>query len=119
MPGSVFSPLSVGTHGLLRDGAGLVQSALDILAVVGPGGEVVDYSLRPPERLGFARRAERDGLVAHLSDVLPMSADDLARKLQLPAAERLGRLTDLEPDAAVRRQEAGDVRALHPGKERA
>src|SRR5439155_23125441 len=27
VPGSVFSPLSVGTHGLIRDGAGLVQNA--------------------------------------------------------------------------------------------
>ncbi|HXN01420.1 MAG TPA: DNA-processing protein DprA, partial [Candidatus Dormibacteraeota bacterium] len=26
VPGSVFSPLSVGTHGLIRDGAGLVQN---------------------------------------------------------------------------------------------
>src|SRR4029077_17982618 len=29
VPGSVFSALSVGTHGLLRDGAGLVQNARD------------------------------------------------------------------------------------------
>ena len=38
VPGSVFSPLSVGTHVLLRDGAGLVQNARDILAGVGRGG---------------------------------------------------------------------------------
>lgn len=42
VPGSGFSPLSVGPHGLLRDGAGLVQNARDILAVVGRGGEVLD-----------------------------------------------------------------------------
>jgi DNA processing protein len=119
VPGSVFSPLSVGTHGLLRDGAGLVQNARDILAVIGRGGEVLDDPLVPPERLGFALRPERDGIVAHLSDVLALSAADIARKLQLPVSEVLGRLTALELDGAVRRQEAGYVRALRRGKERA
>jgi DNA processing protein len=117
VPGSVFSPLSVGTHGLLRDGAGLVQNARDILAVVGRGGEVLDDPLLPPERLQFALRPERDGMVAHLSDVLAMSAADLARKLQLPVSEVLGRLTALELDGAVRRQEAGYIRALRRGKD--
>ncbi len=119
VPGSVFSPLSVGTHGLLRDGAGLVQNARDILAVIGLGGEVLDDPLLPPERLGFDLRPERDGIVAHLSDVLALSAADIARKLQLPVSEVLGRLTALELDGAVRRQEAGYVRALRRGKERA
>jgi DNA processing protein len=119
VPGSVFSPLSVGTHGLLRDGAGLVQNARDILAVVGLTREVLDDPLLPPERLGFALRPDRDGIVAHLSDVLALSAADIARKLQLPVSEVLGRLTALELDGAVRRQEAGYVRALRPGKERA
>ena len=58
-------------------------------------------------------------MVAHLSDVLPLSAADVARKLQLPVSEVLGRLTALELDGAVRRQEAGYVRALRRGKERA
>ena len=119
VPGSVFSPLSVGTHGLLRDGAGLVQNARDVLAVIGRGGEVLDDPLLPPERLRFALPPERDGLVAHLSDVLALSAADLARKLHLPVAEVLGRLTALELDGAVRRHEAGYVRALRRGKERA
>jgi len=119
VPGSVFSPLSVGTHGLLRDGAGLVQNARDVLAALGSGGEVLDDPLLPPERLGFALRPERDGILAHLSDVLALSAADIARKLKLPVSEVLGRLTALELDGAVRRQEAGYVRALHRGKERA
>src|SRR5437667_149058 len=34
VPGSVFSPLSVGTHGLIRDGARLVQNARDVLAAL-------------------------------------------------------------------------------------
>jgi DNA processing protein len=117
VPGSVFSALSVGTHGLLRDGAGLVQNARDVLAVLGRGGEVLDDPLAAPDGLGFTLRPERDGIVAHLSDVLTLSAADIARKLQLPVSEVLGRLTALELDGAVRRHEAGYVRALRRGKD--
>ncbi len=119
VPGSIFSPLSVGTHALLRDGAGLVQNARDVLAVLGLGGEVLDDPLPAPRTLGFALSPGHDGIVAHLSDVLALSAADIARKLQLPVAEVLGRLTALELDGAVRRHEAGYVRALRRGKERA
>jgi DNA processing protein len=117
VPGSVFSALSVGTHGLLRDGAGLVQNARDVLAVIGLGGEVLDDPLNPPDRLRLALRPERDGIVSHLSDVLALSAADIARKLQLPVSEVLGRLTALELDGAVRRHEAGYVRALRRSKD--
>src|SRR5882762_8803597 len=119
VPGSVFSALSVGTHALIRDGAGLVQNARDVMAALALGGEVLDDPLGAPERLGFALRPERDGIVAHLSDVLPLSAAEVARKLQLPVSEVLGRLTALELDGAVRRHEAGYIRALRKGKERA
>jgi DNA processing protein len=119
VPGSIFSALSVGAHSLLRDGAGLVQNARDVLAVLGLGGEVLDDPLATPKRLGFALLPERDGILAHLSDVLALSAADIARKLQLPVAEVLGRLTALELDGAVRRHGAGYIRSLRRGKERA
>jgi len=119
VPGSIFSPLSVGTHALIRDGAGLVQNARDILAALGVGREVLDDPLAAPSRLGFGLPAERDGILVHLSDVLAVSAAELARKLHLPIAEVLGRLTSLELDGAVRRHEAGYVRALRRAKERA
>lgn len=117
VPGSVFSPLSVGAHALLRDGAGLVQNARDVLAVLGSGREVLDDPLAPPKRLGFALPAERDGILFHLSDVLPLDAAEVARKLQLPVAEVLGRLTALELDGAVRRRQDGFVRALRRDKD--
>ena len=119
VPGSVFSPLSVGTHSLLRDGAGLVQNARDVLAALDLGGEVLDDPLAPPKGLGFELRRERDGILAHLSDVLAVNAAEVARKLQLPVAEVLGRLTALELEGAVKRHEGGYVRALRRGKERA
>ena len=119
VPGSVFSPLSVGTHGLLRDGAGLVQNARDVLAVLELGGEVLDDPLPPPSGLGFRLPQERDGILSHLSDVLAVNAAELARKLQLPVAEVLGRLTALELAGAVKMHQGGYVRALRRGKERA
>jgi DNA processing protein len=119
VPGSVFSPLSVGTHGLIRDGAGLVQNARDVMAALGVTQEVLDDPLSAPKSLGLALPAERDGIVLHLSDVLALSAAEIARKLQLPIAEVLGRLTALELDGAVRRHHDGYVRALRRGKQRA
>jgi len=119
VPGSIFSPLSVGAHQLLRDGAGLVQNARDILAALNLGGEVLDDALKPPSRLAIRLPVERDGIVGHLSDVLALSAAEVARKLQLPIAEVLGRLTALELDGVVQRRGDGYIRALRRGKERA
>ena len=119
VPGSVFSPLSVGTHALIRDGAGLVQNARDVLAALGLLREVLDDPLSPPKALGVALSPGRDGILSHLSDVLALSAAEIARKLQLPVAEVLGRLTALELDGAVRRHHDGYVRALRRGKQRA
>jgi DNA processing protein len=119
VPGSIFSPLSVGAHGLIRDGAGLVQNARDVLSVLRLTREVLDDPLATPKGLGFALPRERDGILSHLSDVLPLGAAEVARKLQLPVAEVLGRLTALELDGAVRRHEGGYLRSLRRGKERA
>src|SRR5207237_7900537 len=52
VPGSVFSPLSVGCHQLLRDGAALVQNARDVLAELGGLEAVLDDPLPPPSSLG-------------------------------------------------------------------
>jgi len=119
VPGSVFSPLSVGTHQLIRDGALLAQNARDVLAALGAVQEVLDDPLAPPQSLGVVAPSGRDGIVAHLSDVLPVSAAEIARKLQLPVAEVLVRLTALELDGAVRRHHDGYVRALRGGPKRA
>ena len=119
VPGSVFSPLSVGTHGLIRDGAGLVQNARDVLAALHPGQEVLDDPLATPNELGFKLPRGRDGMLSHLSDVLALDATEIARKLGLPIAEVLGRLTALELDGVVERHQGGYVRALRRGKERA
>lgn len=110
VPGSIFSPLSVGAHQLLRDGAGLVQNARDVLAALGVSQEVLDDPLRPPARLGAPSTHLSDGLLAHLSDTLPVAAAQLAGKLGLGFAETLARLTALELAGSVSRRNEGYVR---------
>lgn len=113
VPGSVFSPISVGCHQLLRDGAGLVQNARDVLSQLGFSLEVLDDPLRPPPALAAqALPGARDGLLRHLSEVLPLSAAELAGKLGLPFAEVLGRLTALELDGRVKRQGGAFTRSV-------
>ena len=68
---------------------------------------------------GFRIPAERDGILSHLSDVLALNAAEIARKLQLPIADVLGRLTALELEGVVKRHQGGYVRALRRGKDRA
>ena len=119
VPGSIFSPLSVGAHGLIRDGAGLVQNARDVLTALGAQLEVLDDPLKPPPGVGFEPARARDGLLIHLSDAMAVSAAELARKVRLPVAEVLGRLTSLELEGAVRRHAGGYLRALRRGGGRA
>lgn len=114
VPGSIFSPLSVGCHQLLRDGAALVQNARDVLGLLGGLPEVLDDPLRPPDRLGIQAPAAPDGLLRHLSDVMPVSAADLSRKLGIPFSEVLRRLTALEMDGLVARRAGGFTRPARP-----
>jgi DNA processing protein len=120
VPGSVFSPLSVGCHQLLRDGAGLVQNARDVLAELGFSAEVLDDPLVPPPGLGVdvPQPPGRDGMLRHLSDVLPIEPGQLAQRLGLSFAETMTRLGRLELEGGVRRQGAGYVKVHRRGTSR-
>jgi DNA processing protein len=121
VPGSVFSPLSVGSHQLLRDGAGLVQNARDVLAELSGPTAVLDDPMAPPARLGPRPAPEggRDALVRHLSDSYPVEPGHLARRLGLAFPEVVARLTRLELDGTVRRTGTGYVRVHGRGMRRA
>jgi DNA processing protein len=120
VPGSVFSALSVGCHQLLRDGAALVQNARDVLAELGRPGEVLDDPLAIPQRLGIAetRESTADPVLRHLGDSLPGDPAVLARKLGLPFAELIARLTRLELEGRVVRRGAGYVKVHGRGTSR-
>lgn len=124
VPGSIFSPLSVGCHQLLRDGAGLVQNARDVLAELHGPTAVLDDPLGPPGELGASGRAAlglvgwragADGLLRHLSDSYPVEPGGLARRLALPLAEVVARLSRLELEGEVVRRGAGYLKVPRRG----
>lgn len=119
VPGSVFSPLSVGCHQLLRDGAGLVQNARDVLREIGGPGEVLDDPLGPPLHLAVEQPAAgQDPLLVHLTDTLPVDPGTLASKLGLPVQEVLVRLSQGELQGRVQRLGGGYVRVHRRARRR-
>lgn len=117
VPGSVFSALSVGCHQLLRDGAGLVQNARDVLGELNGLTAVLDDPLTPPDRLAVEGAAPggRDGLLRHLSDTYPVEPGDLARRLGLAFPDVIVRLTRLELEGRARRMGSGYLRVRGRG----
>ena len=96
VPGSIENPLTAGTHGLIRDGAGLVQGVEDVLA------EFPDLALayaRAPARTR-ARLGPQEPELAAVWELLdwvePRHHDELAASLGLEVQEVSRRLTLLE-----------------------
>jgi DNA processing protein len=96
VPGSVFSATSVGTHELLRDGAILCRSAEDVLAElfpsVGPPQSSAAAAGRAIPEISVESRRVLESLVREES----LSAEQIARTLDLPAASVLASLFELE-----------------------
>jgi DNA processing protein len=113
VPGSVFSPTSIGAHELLRDGAILCRGAEDVLAELFPtvGAARVVSAARPAavELSGPARQVlegiRRDD---------PSSPEDLAQQTDLPAATVLAALFELEEAGLVSSDETGRYGLLRP-----
>lgn len=102
VPGPITSPMSVGPHALIRDGAGLVTCARDVL---------VELGFRLPAEPG--RQAEPPGLDPEQVRVLgwmgqePRWAGDLAEACGLPPGQIQGILTLLEIKGLVRQLPGG------------
>ncbi|HEY1433873.1 MAG TPA: DNA-processing protein DprA [Thermoanaerobaculia bacterium] len=96
VPGSIFSPTSAGVHELLRDGAILCRGAEDVLAELFPS---VGTPRRPADPSALSA-AEISPDARRIFDALcreeGLSAEDLARALDLPAATVLACLFELE-----------------------
>lgn len=93
VPGSIFSPASVGTHGLLRRGAKLVTNARDVLE---------ELSLASPEQTQAIPEATVSGLSQPEETLLralshePVHINQLLRMTALTAAEIQSALSLLE-----------------------
>ena len=94
LPGRVDHPMSRCCHRLLREGAELLESPLEILAALG---------LAPLEE---PARAPMPPLLAHLGQET-LTADELATRAHRPAAEVLVALVELELSGWVVRRPGG------------
>ena len=130
VPGPIDAPTSVGCNRLIRDGAGLVSDASDILREY-EGRFVLNLkeSREQPETLGYQARMapepkpvaptlslrhsdaeltdDQIAVLKALSDTEPMQVDDLTELVEIPTRRVLSALTVLEIDQYV---------AQHPGK---
>ena len=90
VPGHPTQPASAGANQLIRDGAGLVRSAIDVAQELG---------IEPPAIAG----APTDRLLGALSGDAPATLEELRDRSGLETGALLARLTDLELRDVVRR----------------
>ena len=91
VPGTFVGGRNRGANALLRDGAKLVESAVDILQEIGV------------ESSGLTRRgAEREG-----AQVVEFTVDQVAEQLKVPPGEALARLLEWELTGEVQRIGSG------------
>jgi DNA processing protein len=96
VPGSVFSETSIGTHELLRDGAILCRGAEDVLAELFPSIGVPGVATSRASTAPATLSSDAARLYSALAREEALSADELARALDLPAATVLAALFELE-----------------------
>jgi DNA processing protein len=99
VPGNVLSGRNRGGHGLLRDGAKIVESADDILEELGLLGNLA------AERSASARHV--DPVLACLPVGDPCDLDTISERSGLSSAQLLPRLFELELRGLVRRAGGG------------
>lgn len=94
VPGSINSPLSRGTHRLLKEGAAMAESAEDILLALGMAAP------QKPQALLLTPLQER---ILSAMEFETVHFDDLISRLGLAAAELSAVLAELELISAVRK----------------
>lgn len=98
VPGIPNTPLTRGTHGLLRGGAILVETADDILTAIGL--EPMREGVREPSLVAPKLEGLHEA-VAKWLDSGPASPDELARGLKQPVSDVLSILVELELEGLV------------------
>lgn len=98
LPGPVDSPLSLGCHKLLRDGAGVAFSPEEVLKEWDPDTYKVDTTGKKTK----IRLATEWDLVYSNLDLQPRSLESLAVSLDMPVAKVLKILADLEIKGLIR-----------------
>lgn len=118
VPGHPADPRSKGGNGLIRDGATLVETAADVLAVlapfaVAPAPAPAPAQRRrraaPPAAAAVAPAPLAAGTLLDFLSTAGVALDELVRVSGLPAAVVQAQLSDLELDGAVVRLAGGRV----------
>jgi DNA processing protein len=115
VPGNVLSGRNRGAHGLLRDGAKIVESADDVLEELGMGRSVGPQGAdgvglpRAEDRRcpAPAPTAHRDPVLECLTQGEPADLDAISERSGLNSSRLLPRLFELELQGLVRRVGGG------------
>ncbi len=101
VPGPIDSPQSAGSNHLLRDGASVIASVADALAMVG----IASPDEQEPDHLSV-----EDGKVWKALAAGPLEADSLAIKCHITTRDCLASITSLEIQGLVECLLTGEVR---------
>ena len=101
VPGPIDAPGSAGCNELLRDGAAVIASVADAVALLG----LTPPTRRPDPALGGDERAVWDALATG-----PLDMDALASRARLPARRCMSAVTALELAGSVECALTGEVR---------
>jgi DNA processing protein len=100
VPGSIFSPKSLGPNRLIQDGAKLVTNIEDILAELPQQYDMFSKSaITEPPALQLNENEQK---IMSLLSHEPMHIDLLARQANMPASQLLAVLLDLEFKNAIK-----------------
>jgi DNA processing protein len=105
VPGNVLTGRNRGAHGLLRDGAKIVETADDILEELNLSVGVNLTAMPPASESANAPRV--DSVLASLTLGEPCDLDEIAARSGLNSARLLPRLFELEVQGLVRRAGGG------------
>ena len=103
VPGRVDSPMSAGTHQLLRDGAHLATDLDDILAPLGDVGRAIQPPEPDAEAIPTGLDETEGKLIAALIEG-PRSLDDLTRRTGISIGTAAAAMTMLVLKGAVQQQ---------------
>ncbi len=113
VPGRVDSPLSAGTHQLLRDGAYLAADLDDILGPLGEVGEKIRPE-EPTQPITPPGLSDAESALFNALATGPLSLDDLLRRTGLDTGQAASCMTMLVIKGAVA-QQPGNVFARKTG----
>ncbi|WP_135506291.1 DNA-processing protein DprA [Roseovarius aestuariivivens] len=119
VPGHPFDARASGCNMLLRDGAGLVRRAEDVIELLPPAGKAPAEAqpqlaldtvpAPPPEKRTLRETAALHSRILERLGPSPLAEDQLIRDLSAPTAQVTPVLTDLEMSGRIRRHPGGLV----------